>query len=31
MGADVLAMQGARVPAAMIFAMLNRISSVPAR
>ena len=31
MGVDVLATQGARASAAMIFTMLNRINSVPAR
>ena len=31
MGADVLATQGARASAIMIFTMLNRINSVPAR
>ena len=31
MGADVLATQGARASATMIFIMLNRINSVPAR
>ena len=30
MGADVLATQGARASATMIFTMLNRINSVPA-
>ena len=31
MGANVLATQGAKASAAMIFTMLNRIHSVPAR
>ena len=31
MGADVLATQGARASAAMIFTKMNRIHSVPAR
>ena len=31
MGDDVLATQGARASATMIFTMLNRINSVPAR
>ena len=31
MGVDVLATQGARASAAMIFTMFNRINSVPAR
>ena len=30
MGADVLATQGARASASMIFTMLDRINSVPA-
>ena len=31
MGADVLAMHGARASAAMIFIILNQINSVPAQ
>ena len=31
MGVDALATQGAKASAAMMFTMLNRIDSVPAR
>ena len=31
MGADVLATQGARASATMIFTLLNRINSIPAK